>query len=239
MITIDSSPPGTFRSVHAPSECTGSIGYHRHTMWLRARMRTPGRLALTLILAGILLSGAPRTCCAINVRKELPRAPTPHEARLAVSPAPKQAGSPDVPVGGGTAAQLPPSREEPQEAMMTTPAVPAGGDSPAPLSAPAAAGRHLAQATYASCLAIKLSGAGSTSGQYTITPTGSASALSVYCDMSTDGGGYTYYACQARSKRATFRPRRCHALRRTRRSSSRTHRAASTHLCPAHLAHSP
>lgn len=61
---------------------------------------------------------------------------------------------------------------------------------------PASAARRRLSQVYRSCLEIKLSGAGSSSGWYSITPSG-YSALTVYCDMTADGGGYTYYACQA------------------------------------------
>jgi DNA-binding beta-propeller fold protein YncE len=43
-----------------------------------------------------------------------------------------------------------------------------------------------------SCLDLRTSDAGLTSGMYTITPTGSTvGAMDVYCDMVSDGGGYT------------------------------------------------
>ena len=45
---------------------------------------------------------------------------------------------------------------------------------------------------FASCAAIKFSGPSSTSGVYTINP--GAGLLSVFCDMETDGGGWTLVA---------------------------------------------
>jgi hypothetical protein len=48
-----------------------------------------------------------------------------------------------------------------------------------------------------SCMAIKTATPTAASGTYTIDPDGAAGAIApfqVYCDMTTDGGGYTYYA---------------------------------------------
>jgi hypothetical protein len=49
--------------------------------------------------------------------------------------------------------------------------------------------------TPASCKAIKLANPAATDGTYTIDPDGSGpfGSLSVWCDMTTDGGGYTSY----------------------------------------------
>jgi hypothetical protein len=49
---------------------------------------------------------------------------------------------------------------------------------------------------YKSCKVIKELDSIAADGYYGIDPDGSGSAapLEVYCDMTTDGGGYTYYA---------------------------------------------
>jgi hypothetical protein len=50
--------------------------------------------------------------------------------------------------------------------------------------------------TPTSCVDIRIRNPSATSGNYVIQPAGSQQTISVYCDMVTDGGGYTYYACQ-------------------------------------------
>lgn len=65
-------------------------------------------------------------------------------------------------------------------------------------SSSSASSRGLLQ-TYASCVDIKAALPASTSGTYTITPPGFP-AISVYCDFTTDAGGYTYYPCRARTQ---------------------------------------
>lgn len=46
-----------------------------------------------------------------------------------------------------------------------------------------------------SCYAILAANPSSASGFYTVLPAGAATAVRMYCDMTTDGGGYSYYAC--------------------------------------------
>lgn len=78
-------------------------------------------------------------------------------------------------------------------------APPLGQAEASPAPAAAAASRRLLQSAYVSCLDIKLSVAGAASGTYSITPSGKTTAINVYCDMTTDGGGYTYYPCSVRA----------------------------------------